>query len=140
MELAMRVIPATSVAVAIVGYALGGAGVGRASPASAEPLDGVYTRTIIDDGPGGSSSGKTSKVTFTPCGPDCIHWDLQGGDGVGFDLHLEGTKWIRTDDGAIVIIDKDSLKGSAALTSGVAGYMTFVLTKDGPNEAPEAQP
>ena len=57
------------------------------------------------------------------------HWDLEGGNGAGFDLHLEGSKWVRSDDGAIVIIDKDSLKRSAALTSGVAGYMTFGLNK-----------
>jgi hypothetical protein len=139
MKLAMRVIPVSSMAVAIAGSALVGAGVGWASPAAAEPLDGVYTRTIIDGG-GIYTAGHTNKVTFTPCGPDCTHWELQGGNGNGFDLHLEGTKWIRTDDGAIVVIDRDSLKGSAALTSGVAGYMTFVLTEDGPNEAPEAQP
>jgi hypothetical protein len=135
----MRVIPATSVAVVVAGCALVGSGVGWASPASADPLDGVYTRTIIDDGAGGSGSGRTSKVTFTPCGPDCTHWDLQGGNGAGFDMHLQGDKWMRTsDDGSIVIIDKDSLKGSAASTSGLAWYMTFVLTKDGPNVAPEA--
>ena len=44
------------------------------------------------------------------------------------------------DDRSIVIIDKSSLQGSAASTSGLATYMTFVLTKDGPNEAPEAHP
>lgn len=136
----MKVIPATSVAVAIAGHAFVGAGVGWADPASAEPLDGVYTRTIIDGG-GGVDAGKTAKVTFTPCGPDCSHWDLQGGNGVGFDLRLQGEKWMRTpEDGSIVIIDKNSLQGSATSTSGLAYYMTFVLTKDGPNEAPEAHP
>lgn len=136
----MRVIPVSSVAVAIAGYALVGAGLGWANPAPGEPLDGVYTRTIID-GAGVLDAGKTDKVTFMPCGPDCTHWDLQRGNGEGFDLHLEGTKWMRTpDDRSIVIIDKDSLNGTAALTSGVAGYVTFVLTKDGPNDAPEAQP
>jgi hypothetical protein len=136
MEFAMRVIPATLVAAAIAGWALVGAGVGSASPGSAEPLDGVYTRTIIDGG-GGLDPGKTDKVTFTPCGPDCVHWQLEGNPG-GFDMHLQGDKWMRTpDDGSIVIIDKYSLRGSAASTSGLATYMTFVLTKDGSNEAPE---
>ena len=93
-------------------------------------LEGRYTRTIVDDN-GRPPSGRTSIVVFTPCGPNCTHWSLEGGNGIGFDLHLEGNKWIRDDDGAMVVIDKDTLKGSAALTSGVAGYMTFQLTKIG---------
>lgn len=105
---------------------------GHVSIAAAETptLDGVYISTVIDDG-GSSPAGKTNKVTFTPCGPGCTHWNLDGGNGVGFDLHLQGDKWIRSDDGAMVIIDKETLKGTAALTSGIAGYMTFQLTKAG---------
>lgn len=64
---------------------LAGAAVGLAGPASAEPLSGDYTATVIDGG-GGYREGKTATWTFAPCGPDCT----QGGVG---ELHLQDGMW-----------------------------------------------
>ena len=99
--------------------------------AETEPLDGLYTRTIIDAGDSRVLvPGNTAVVRFTPCGPDCTHWCLEcDANSPGFNLYRQGDKWMKTDDDSIVIIDSGSLKGSFASTSGLAYYMTFQLTK-----------
>jgi hypothetical protein len=97
--------------------------------ADSEALDGVYIRTIIDAGDG-LPAGKTNTVTFTPCGPDCTHWEIEGGQPGGFDLYRHGDKWVKSPEaGAMVIIDGITLKGSAASTSGLPWFMTFQLAK-----------
>jgi len=118
---------------AVLGVSIGLTLAGVAYPAFAsadtEPLEGEYLRTITDDG-GLSSLSRTDTVTFTPCGPDCTHWDLQGGNGIGFNLYRQGNQWIRLpDEESICIIDADTLQGTAALTNGISTYMKFFLTK-----------
>jgi hypothetical protein len=61
---------------------------------------------------------------------DCTLWDLEGGNGVGFDLRLKAISgYVHPRCGSIVIIDSDSLEGYAASTSGVLFHQTFVLAK-----------
>lgn len=100
-----------------------------AAPARAEgdTLEGVYTRTITDSAMP-SDVGKTATVVFTPCGPGCTNWQLEGNPG-GFDMHLQGDKWFRQNATSIVIIDKNSLEGTASVMSdGLSSYMKFTLT------------
>jgi hypothetical protein len=66
---------------------LAGAAVGLAGPASAEPLSGSYTATVID-GAKTYKNGSTTTWTLSPCGPDCTHLAP-----VDMDLHLEGNNW-----------------------------------------------
>lgn len=127
----MKVIPVTAVAIMISGHALNGASVGWASPTSTDPLQGEYLKTTLSSVLEGDV-GRTRKVTFTPCGQDCTHWLIEGGDPkYGFNLYLQGDKWIRDPSGgALMIIESDSLKGYAASTYGeVPTHETFVLTK-----------
>jgi hypothetical protein len=74
-----------------VGVVLAGAAVGLAVPASAEPLSGSYTETVID----GGMEGVTKMFVATACGPDCAHlvWNVPGVVG---DLHSHGDTWTGT--------------------------------------------
>jgi hypothetical protein len=74
-------------------------------------------------------NGETQQVTFTPCGPDCAHYQAVGADG-GYDLHLQRNTWVNSDgDDLKLTIDKDSLKMSVDTPSG--RHMTDQLTKNG---------
>jgi hypothetical protein len=110
-----------------VGVVLLSCAIGLAGPASAEPLSGSYTRTIIDGG-GLFKNGATDEETFTSCGPDCSHMQIVGNDG-GHDFHLQGNNWVNSDNGYMCTFDKDSLQGT--LDSPKGSHITFALTKNG---------
>jgi hypothetical protein len=69
--------------------ALSAAAIAFAGIASADGLAGTYIRVL------GSSGGMMqSTVTYTPCGPDCIHGQTSG--SVAYDLHPQGAGWVGT--------------------------------------------
>jgi hypothetical protein len=72
---------------------LAGAAVAMAGPASADPLSGPYTATVIDGG-GHIEVGATQTWMFTPCGPDCTHYRTPGKQAG--DLHLQADTWTGT--------------------------------------------
>lgn len=130
----MKVIPVAAVAIAVSSQAItGGTSAGWASPPPTDRLEGEYIRTILSSALEWDA-GRTNKVTFTPCGPRCAHWQLEDNPN-GFNLYLQGDKWIRDpSEGVIMIIESVSLKGYAASTYGdVPTHQTFVLTKVGPD-------
>jgi hypothetical protein len=88
-----------------IGLILGGAAVGLAGPASADPTAGVYTATIIDSG----SSNKEGSTTWTlmPCGPDC--YEVADRSQTLFQLHRQGPVWTGADETNDVSLDNDSL-------------------------------
>jgi hypothetical protein len=114
------------------------AAVGLAAPASAEPLSGNYTETILDNGGRMSiKNGGFSAWVLTPCGPDCTHihqidnpWDA--------DVHLQGNTWSGTliPGRRTLTFDKDTLAGTDVLTypegeRGAGVYtMSVQLAKD----------
>jgi hypothetical protein len=71
---------------------LAGAAIGLASPASADPVDGPYTATMLDGG-GIKENGSTTTFTLTSCGPDCINMNT---GSAAFDLHRQGNLWTAT--------------------------------------------
>jgi hypothetical protein len=77
----------------VVGVVLAGAAVTLAGPASAGPLSGDYTATVTDGG-GFVKVGTAQTWTFTPCGPDCTHYQTKGTNAG--DLHLQGNTWTGT--------------------------------------------
>jgi hypothetical protein len=93
----------TTAHTAILAAVMACAAVGLAGPASAEPLSGEYTGTVIDGG-GGYREGKTATWTFAPCGPDCT----QAGQ---MELHLQGDTWTGNQSGGscTTAIDANSL-------------------------------
>ena len=99
--------------------------------ADVAPLDGVYTSTILDHTIDWMV-GRVQTVTFTPCGPDCAHWDLEGNNLGGFNLYRKGDVWMREPVGeSLVIIDGVTLKGTAAGLGDLDYHQTFQLTKIG---------
>ncbi len=64
------------------GVVLAGAAIGLAGPASAEPLEGSYTATVV----GGSMAGVhlPAPVIASGCGSDCTNLQILG---TGTDLH-----------------------------------------------------
>jgi hypothetical protein len=110
-----------------VGVLLLSTAIGFPSPASAEPLSGSYTRTIID-GAGLFKNGAADEETFMPCGPDCTHMQIVGNGG-GHDFHLQGNNWVNSDSGYVCTFDKDSLQGT--LDSPKGRHIVFALTKNG---------
>jgi hypothetical protein len=77
---------------AAVGLVLAGAAIGWAAPASADTPSGSYTATITQGG-GGVRGGRTTTITFTPCGPDCTNMRVEGTGAAG-DLHQQGSAWV----------------------------------------------
>jgi hypothetical protein len=119
--------------IAILAAAMAGAAVGLSGPASAEPLSGAYTATMLDGG-GAYKRGSTTTWTLTPCGPDCTH--VNTGAGTPSDLHLQGNTWNGpfgvSDTGDVsctATLDNNSL----VLTSHCPGHpdMVIGLTKNG---------
>jgi hypothetical protein len=74
-----------------VGVVLAGAAIGLAGPASADPLSGSYTETVVS----GGFPGLTRTFIATACGPDCAHleWSVPG---IAGDLHPQGDSWAGT--------------------------------------------
>lgn len=90
-----------------VAAVLAGAAVGLAGPASADPVDGSYTATMIDGG-GIKKDGSMATFTLTSsCGPDCIN--LNTGSGSPFDLHRQGNAWTGTVEACTWTLDNSSL-------------------------------
>jgi hypothetical protein len=99
--------------------------------ADVAPLDGIYTNTILDHTIDWMV-GRVQTVTFTPCGPDCVHWDLEGNSSGGFNLYRKGDVWMREPvEESLVIIDGVTLKGTAAGLGDLDYHQTFQLTKIG---------
>ena len=100
--------------------------------ADSDTLDGVYMTTVIDSSIE-DNIGDTGTVTFTPCGPDCVHWYMSGNPGhPGFNLYRQGAVWVRSpEDGALVVIDAVSLKVTAAGTASIDWHKKWQLTKIG---------
>jgi hypothetical protein len=113
-----------------VAAVLAGAAVGMAGPASAEPLSGPYTTTIIDGG-GIKENGSTSIWTLASCGPDCTR--LQTASGFAFDLHPQGNTWTGSFDEAGVTCTSTLDNSSLLLTRQCPGQPNVVigLTKNG---------
>lgn len=72
-----------------LGAALCCAALGFAGQAAAEELTGTYTRVM-----GGEDSMFQSQVTYTPCGPGCIHAQTSG--TAAYDLTQQGGVWAGT--------------------------------------------
>lgn len=122
-----RRTPAAATALGALAAVLAPAGT---ASANTEPLEGVYTRTITTSSY--LDPGTTNTITFTPCGPDCTHWQLEGGAPGGFNLYRQGTQWMRPPDGSnsLVIIDATTLTGTATSTDNPPTFMAFTLTKN----------
>lgn len=69
-----------------ISAALFSAAVGFAASASADAPDGTYLRVM-----GASGDMFQSTVTYTPCGPDCVHAQTSG--TAAYDLYLQGAVW-----------------------------------------------
>lgn len=78
MRIFIRAFAATAV--------LSGIAIGFAATASADGLEGTYLRVM-----GSSGSMFQSQVTYTSCGPDCIHAQTSGTSS--YDLHPQGALW-----------------------------------------------
>ncbi len=108
--------------IAAVTATMGGVAVGLAGPASADPLSGSYTATVIDGG-GFVKNGVIKTWTFTPCGPDCTRYQSEGGT-VALDLHLQGDTWTGTQDQGkgthTLTVDNNSLVANEDFRSGQA--------------------
>jgi hypothetical protein len=63
------------------------AAVGLSGPASADPVSGPYTATVIQ-GAQTYKQGATDNWTVSSCGPDCTHLDP-----LGMDLQRQGNAW-----------------------------------------------
>ena len=92
------VIKGVGLAAALCCAAIGYAG---AAAAEEDPA-GTYTR-IID----GGGSMMQSTVTYTPCGPGCLHGQTSG--SIAYDVRQQGVVWI----------------GEYALSSGTPCTVTF---------------
>lgn len=95
--------------------------VALASPASAAPLDGVYSGHITGGGP----IGTTATWVFASCGPDCV-WETSSNRGR---FILQGNTWTANEDGCAVTIDASSFAG--IITCPPDPTVTFQLTKLG---------
>lgn len=76
--------------IAIVAAVTAAVAVGLAGAASAEPLNGSYTETLLSLEP-----HLKTQITASPCGPDCIHLQRVG-PTASVDLHLQGDNWVGT--------------------------------------------
>lgn len=88
-----------------VGVAVTAAALGLAGPASADPVAGSYTGTMID-GAGRYENGSTSAASLTACGPDCFR--IQMGSA-SRDLIREGGVWIAREGDCSYSLDNASL-------------------------------
>jgi hypothetical protein len=100
-----------------------GAGIGLASPASAQLEPGSYTATSI----GGMFGGIASPWVITSCGENCLTVLYQNGTTV--DFRLQGNTWTGNDPECVRTIDNDSLTVRADCGDGGAGESR--LTKNG---------
>jgi hypothetical protein len=116
---------ATRIAVRVA--AMAAAAVGLAGPASADPLSGSYTATVIE----GGMAGFHKTLVATPCGANCTH--LEGTAPV--DLHLQGDSWTGTrptrdpDVTCTVTVNSTSLVETDEC--GSSGVTRWQLTKNG---------
>jgi hypothetical protein len=113
-----------------VGAVLAGAAVGLAGPASADPLSGSYTETVVSGGP----PGVTRTFIATACGPDCAHLEFSV-PGIAGDLHSQGDTWagtrntLKPDITCTVTINTKSLAETDEC--GSLGATHWQLTKNG---------
>lgn len=106
-------------AVAVV---MAGAGVAMAGPAWADDPNGSYTAT---------SGRQTTTVTFTPCGPDCIHMRIEKTGAEG-DLHRQGDVWVGSLTAANGDVCTETLGSDLVLNQDCpAGHKVIQLTKNG---------
>jgi len=73
----------------VTAVVVSGAAIGFAGSASADGLEGTYLRVM-----GSSGSMFQSTVTYTSCGPDCIHAQTSGTSA--YDLRPQGATWAGT--------------------------------------------
>jgi hypothetical protein len=91
----MRIVTKTLAAIGV----LAGAAIGLANPASADPLAGTYTATVVDAtdtsgfGAPPVAAGETWTWVLTPCGPDCTHLDVPDKNKHAMDLVMQGGSW-----------------------------------------------
>ena len=64
--------------------------IGLAFNSEAQPPQGRYTATVIDDPSGQPAKSNTATLLFRPCGRGCTHVSAPGGD---VELHLKGNIW-----------------------------------------------
>lgn len=98
--------------------------VGLSSPASAEPLVGQYTLTVISSNL--IRPGSAQNLTMSPCGPDCTA--VMSERGWSIETRLQGNTWTGSDPEQVLTIDKDSLAGTQVLGNV---QVQFQLTKIG---------
>lgn len=98
------------------GVVLAGVAVGLAGPASAEPVAGDYTATMINAGATGKQEGSTTVWILNDCGPDCTH--VNTGRGPGFDLRRQGEVWASVDGDTTRTLDNNSLILTFQYTNG----------------------
>jgi hypothetical protein len=87
-------------------------------------MSGPYTVTVVDGG-GHIKVGATQTWTFTPCGPDCTHYQTPGTGAA--DMHLQGDTWTGTQPGirgetCTTTIDKNSLLSTQTCPSMTIVY------------------
>lgn len=70
----------------VAGAIVAGAAIGLAAPATADPLSGEYTGTMIE---GPMVGLRRPPVVFTSCGPDCTQYGT-------VQLHPQGVNWTGT--------------------------------------------
>lgn len=114
---------------AVVAAAMAAAAVGLAGPASAEPLSGSYTETLIE----GGMAGFKQQLMATSCGPDCTHLQIGVKPDNFAELHQQGDSWIGTrpqTDGqtCTVSINMNSLVNDENCPAAVQKWQ---LTKNG---------
>lgn len=115
---------------AVVG-AIASAMLGLASAASAdETLDGSYTRIYLSTTM--STLGHPAVVYLTPCGSGCTLWKLDDNPYPGFEMHLQGKRWVDTrGNGISHSFDKDTLIGvTRGETAGLDFTDTWMLVKN----------
>lgn len=108
------------------------AALGLASPAAAdeEVLDGAYTRIPLSTTL--STLGHPALVYLTPCGSGCTVWKLDDNPYPGFEMYLQGSRWVDTrDNGISHSFDKNTLIGvTRGHTDGLDWTDTWMLVKN----------
>ncbi|TRW81263.1 hypothetical protein FK535_17585 [Mycolicibacterium sp. 018/SC-01/001] len=108
-----------------------GVALSTASAASADDtLDGSYTRIYLSST---TNSSHPAVVLLTPCGTGCTHWKLLDNPYPGFNMYLQGNRWVDVrDNGISHSFDKDTFVGiTQGQIEGKTYSDTWVLTKNG---------
>ncbi|MDN4521566.1 hypothetical protein JN086_11285 [Mycolicibacterium austroafricanum] len=119
-----------SKAIAFVGAVIGVA-LSTAGAASADDiLNGSYTRLILSST---TNLLRPAVVLLSPCGTGCTHWKLLDNPYPGFNMYLQGNRWVDTrNNGISHSFDKDTLVGITQGEMYGRPYSdTWVLTKNG---------